>query len=261
MKKIIIVPARLKSKRLPKKVLADIGGKTLLERCLDHIRKVAPGYSIYVATGDPGIVRFCADLGVIPIFTKKKSIGQQTDPRIKNGTERVAEACAILNRSAIEFAPYDLIINVQADNLFFPKEVISHIEKLAQYSLRHHVETAVFTPITTANEEQTLDINTPKVAIDEYSGRAFYFSRRSIPYGIEYPFVHIGVYGYFYNALMEYARFPQLTLEKSEGLEQLRFLAMNANVATFRVRNEFMAINTADDLERARRYYGREDQV
>ncbi|MCK5876763.1 MAG: 3-deoxy-manno-octulosonate cytidylyltransferase [Candidatus Marithrix sp.] len=236
LKTIIVIPAHLKSSRLPNKVLIDIAGLPMLQhvykRCLQVVNEV------YVATDSKDIANKVISWGGNVLMT-----GICT-----SGTERIV---AILDK-----LDADIIINVQADQpLVEPNIIRQLIEVFTTTEPLPDIVTPVY-PITT--EEKLFDPNLVKVAI-RHDGYALYFSRNPIPYVRDVNhddwlnqhdfFGHVGIYGYQRTVLEEYHKLPTSSLEQTEKLEQLKFLQAGKSIYTFVTKHNVISVDTQADLE------------
>ena len=227
MKRAIVIPARLDSKRLPKKLTIPIKGKPLIRRVVEGCLNT--GERVIVATDSEEIARLIKGLPLEIIFTPSD---------LKSGTDRVAYAVKDLD--------VDLIINYQGDEPFVYKEDIERIFAELEY---HEV-------VTVAMIESGLfeDPNTVKVVIDS-ANKALYFSRSPIPYfrnKVEhgfYPLKHVGIYGFRKNILMEFVNMQEGYLEKIEGLEQLRLLEKGIPIKVILTDKFYHGIDTERDIQ------------
>lgn len=216
---IAVIPARYQSTRLPAKPLADILGKTMVERvALQALKSGAK--QVIVATDDQRI----ADA-----LTAVKNIDVcMTSVDHLSGTDRIAEVCA-----KYQFDENEIIVNVQGDEPLIPPAVITQV---AQNLFNNH-EACVATlsaPITEV--EDVFNPNAVKVVADK-NKMALYFSRATIPWDrdnfsedkkpmscCEHFQRHIGIYAYRVSFLKQYAQLSVSPLESIEKLEQLRVL-------------------------------------
>lgn len=215
---VIIIPMRIGSSRFPGKPLAQIAGRTLVDRVLALASRVVGVNQVIVATDDERIAAAVSDLGGTAIFT---------DPSCRNGSERAFAAL-----SQMDTQP-DIIVNFQGDSPLTPPWVVERM--IAE--LTSHPELPVATPAVLL-DAQTLQqlymmkaqglVSGTTVVFDK-SGKALYFSKAIIPHhrSPSTPpkiYKHLGLYGYRREALERYAALGESTLERTEGLEQLRFL-------------------------------------
>lgn len=243
----VIIPARMRSTRLPGKMLADVHGKPLVAWTAE--RASASGADeVVVATDHQDIADAVAALGW-RVCT--------TSPNHETGTDRIAEAVALLGLEA-----NDIVVNVQGDEPLVAPELVRKVASELALRPNASIATAVH-PI--ADARTFFDPNVVKVVIDT-DGYAQYFSRAPIPYARDafaasrdalpagFPaFRHIGLYAYRVSYLCEYARLSQPASERFEALEQLRALAHGHRIAVaFWNAPMEPGVDTQEDLERVR---------
>jgi 3-deoxy-manno-octulosonate cytidylyltransferase (CMP-KDO synthetase) len=231
MKAIAIIPARLASTRLPRKMLREIAGKPLIGVVYEAVRSSPLLADVLVATDSDEILRVCRERGWK---------AQMTSHTHRSGTERVHEV------SWREAA--DVYINVQGDE---PLVRAEHITALLQVMENPAAE--VGTLMTPAAEADVANPNAVKVVTD-LSGRALYFSRATIPFDRDGArpryFKHLGLYAYRKPALDRFVTLPESSLEKSERLEQLRFLQNGMSIYVGETPHDSVGVDTEDDLQR-----------
>lgn len=247
----VIIPARLRSTRLPGKMLADIAGKPMLARVAE--RAAASGArEVVIATDDAGIAEAMIALGWRVCMT---------DAAHATGTDRLAEAVAILG-----LADDEVVVNVQGDEPLIDPFLVRTVANRLVESPGASIATAVH-PITSA--ATFFDPNVVKVVGDaeEY---ATYFSRAPIPYARDafalgrdrlppdFPALrHVGIYAYRVRYLREFARLAQTPAERFEALEQLRALGHGHRIALAHWTQPVEAgVDTPEDLERVRQVFG-----
>lgn len=246
MKFLGIIPARYASTRFPGKPLADIGGKSMIQRVYEQVKPCLD--DVWVATDDERIEKAVRDFGGQVVMTSDKH---------KSGTDRCLEAAQKIA------GEYDVIINIQGDEPFIQA---SQIEALKECFLRNP-ETKLATlvkPFTVSDGfEALLNPNSPKVVLNP-EGKAMYFSRSVVPYlrgipqekwlekGIFYK--HIGIYAYRRETLANIATLPQSPMELAESLEQLRWLENGYQIQTAVTNIENIAVDTLEDLKKIREY-------
>lgn len=212
MKTVIIIPARLESRRFPGKVLEPINGVPMLVKVYDQAMKVQEADNVYVAAPEDFITSQHS------FFYENQIAWIKTSDKHRNGTERVAEAARLLS-----LKPYDLVINLQADMPEIDPDIISKvINKLKADCYIPPV--SMVTAVTRRPGKPDPDPNTVKVILDN-SGKAIYFTRQPAPTNADFWYKHIGVYGFCNFVLQLYAKLEQSQLEQCEDLEQLRFTA------------------------------------
>ncbi len=236
----VVIPARLASTRLPRKVLADLGGKPVVQHVWERAARMRRATEVLVATDSEEVAAAVAGWG-----------GQfvMTSPECRSGTERIASILGGLRGS--------FILNVQGDEPFIETALLDALaERYA--SAGGDVVTPVY-PI----HDAALLLNPAVVKVARAAdGHALYFSRSAIPHrrGVppeEWPargtyWGHLGVYGYARAVLEQYPSLPESALEVAESLEQLRFLEAGLRIQTVETAYHAVAIDTPADLERAR---------
>jgi 3-deoxy-manno-octulosonate cytidylyltransferase (CMP-KDO synthetase) len=231
MKAIAVIPARLASTRLPRKMLREIAGKPLIGVVYEAVRS-APGLNdVVIATDSEEILAVCQQHGWK---------AQMTSHHHRSGTERVHEI------SSRESA--DVYVNVQGD------EPLVRAEQLASLlAVMEDPEAQVGTVMTPAVGADVGNPNAVKVVTD-CSGRALYFSRATIPHDRDHSqphyFKHLGLYAYRKPALDRFVTLPESFLEKSERLEQLRFLENGIPIFVGETPYDSIGVDTEEDLQR-----------
>jgi len=229
---VVVIPARIGSKRLPKKPLIEICGKPLIEWVVTAVKEVTS--NVIVATDS---------VEVLKIAEKLEVTGKLTPSELPSGTDRVYHAS--------REEPFPYVINVQGDEPFIERE---HIEAV----YRRLKEGAPFA--TAATPFKTMDaVGDPsnvKVVTDA-KGRALYFSRSPIPYVRDSepkPSVylkHIGIYGYTKNSLEKFVNWKKGKLEELEKLEQLRIIENGEEIYVSVVEKDSFSVDTEEDLKLA----------
>jgi 3-deoxy-manno-octulosonate cytidylyltransferase (CMP-KDO synthetase) len=231
MKSVAIIPARLASTRLPRKMLREIAGKPLIGVVYEAVRSSTLLAEVIVATDSDEILQACARNGWK---------AQITSATHRSGTERVHEVA----RSV----PADVYVNVQGDE---PLTRAEHIAELLEVMKDPAV--AVGTLQTPCGTTEIANPNAVKVVTDS-SGRALYFSRSTIPFDRDGArpqyFKHLGMYAYRKAALDRFVALPESALEKIERLEQLRFLANGIPIYVAETPYDTVGVDTEADLQR-----------
>ncbi len=259
---LAIIPARYNSSRLPGKALADIAGKTMIQRVWE--RCIASGLEhVFIATDDKRIFDTAHAFGANVLMTSSTC---------RSGTERCAEAARAILKSSGKNRPdptdqsvnqesfaADVVINVQGDEPFLHP---AHLNLLASAFAEPEVQIATLA-VPIANNEQLFNPNCPKVVCTK-QGNALYFSRHPIPFQRErdvrhwaqsYAYLkHIGIYAYRPETLFCVSALPESEIERSESLEQLRWLDHGFSIRVIQVSEETMTVDTAADLEAASRF-------
>lgn len=231
MKAIAIIPARLASTRLPRKMLREIAGKPLIGAVYEAVRSSALLADVIIATDSEEIMSVCREHGWK---------AQMTSQVHRSGTERVHE---VSGREAA-----DVYINVQGDE---PLVRAEHIATLLR--VMENASVPVGTLMTPAADVDIANPNAVKVVVD-LTGRALYFSRATIPFDRDgtrpHYFKHLGLYAYRKAALDRFVGLPESSLEKSERLEQLRFLENGIPIYVGETPHDSVGVDTEEDLQR-----------
>ncbi|MBM3387901.1 MAG: 3-deoxy-manno-octulosonate cytidylyltransferase [Betaproteobacteria bacterium] len=244
----VIIPARLASTRLPDKPLADLAGLPMVVRVAQQAQHSSAA-QVVVAADDDRIVQACREHGVMALLTR------QDHP---SGSDRVAQACALLGCSADE-----VVVNLQGDEPLMDPELLDACARTLQDSPACVMATAAH-PLD--SEADWLSPNVVKVVLDA-RGRAMYFSRSPLPawrdrrsgqalYEAPSPVLrHIGLYAYRAGFLLGFPELAPSPLEQSEMLEQLRVLWHGFGMAVHVTdRCPHAGVDTPQDLERVRRH-------
>jgi 3-deoxy-manno-octulosonate cytidylyltransferase (CMP-KDO synthetase) len=230
MKLLAVIPARLASTRLPRKVLRPIAGEPMLARVYAAARSA--GVEVVVATDSEEILALCRERGLNARMT---SAGH------RSGTERVHEIAQAVTA--------DVYLNIQGDEPLVRPE---HIAQLAQ--LMRDVQVQVGTLKTPCPEHDLANPNAVKVVADA-GGRALYFSRATIPFDRDGArpayYKHLGFYAYRPTALQRFCSLPESSLERCERLEQLRFLENGIPIHVAETPFDTVGVDTEEDLRRA----------
>lgn len=244
----VMIPARMRSTRLPDKVLADIGGKPMVVRVAEQAG-LSRAENIYIVTDDTRIIAAAEQEHIAAILTR---------PDHASGTERLGEAVTRMNLSDDA-----IIVNVQGDEPFINPQLIDQLALRLYNQPGLPMATACY-PVTGA--DRLFNPNTVKVVLDK-NHNALYFSRAPIPYARE-AFVkqpvtdlpaqlpayhHIGLYAYRAGFLRQYQALQPSPLENFEALEQLRVLWHGFQIGVIiTAESPVPGIDTAEDLALAR---------
>ena len=229
-----VIPARLASTRMPRKVLREIAGRPMIYHVYVRARRCSLLADLLVATDSDEVVSACHAYGIPAILTS---------PDHLSGTDRVWEIAQ--GRAA------DVYVNIQGDE---PLVTEGHIARLVAPFLSH-ADTQVSTLRIRATPEEIGDPNAVKVVCAP-DGRALYFSRHPIPYDrdargdVPY-FKHVGLYAYSPAALDAFHALPPSPLERTERLEQLRFLEHGVAVTVVETDEPTIGVDTERDLRAA----------
>ena len=237
MKIIGVIPSRLASTRLPRKPLASIAGKSMVERVYAGARGAKRLSRLLVATDSEEILDHCRARGIDAELTSASHV---------SGTDRIREIA--------ERFPADVYANVQGDE---PMVTGAHVDAmLAPFLSEEGVEVSTLAlPLETA---EAANPNTVKV-VCRIDGRALYFSRSPIPFdrdraGVSYR-KHLGFYAYRASALARFSTLPPSPLEIAERLEQLRFLENGIDIRVIESPSDTWSVDTSEDLARVERHF------
>ncbi|MEO7932262.1 MAG: 3-deoxy-manno-octulosonate cytidylyltransferase [Chthoniobacterales bacterium] len=235
-----IIPARWNSTRFPGKPLALIAGKPLVQRVWEQCAKAKELDRLIIATDDERIADAAADFGAEVAMTR---------PDHPSGSDRLAEVAQGLEAEAV--------LNIQGDEPLIDPDLI---DRLAA-TLRCNSTLEMVTAATVSADPAALDNpNVVKVVLAQ-NGDALYFSRSRIPYQRDLgasPVVyrHQGIYGYRRDFLLQFVRWPQSTLEKTEQLEQLRALENGARIRVLITEHEAQGVDSPEDVAIVERALG-----
>jgi 3-deoxy-manno-octulosonate cytidylyltransferase (CMP-KDO synthetase) len=225
-----VIPARLRSTRLPRKVLREIAGRPMVAHVYERARRSPLLADVLVATDSDEVLEVCRRLAIPAVMT---------DAHHASGTDRLWE---IAQRRAA-----DVYVNIQGDE---PLITPGHIARLIE-PFRAHPDTQVSTLMIRATAEEAPKAHVNKVVVG-VGGRALYFSKYPIPYDRDgigaVRYKHIGLYAYGRDALEQFHRLPPSTLERTEGLEQLRFLENGIPIVVVETEEPTIGVDTEEDL-------------
>lgn len=239
---IILIPARMASMRLPGKPLADIAGKPMIVHVAERARESAIGRVVVAVDND----------AVFEAVDKAGFEAVMTGPDHQSGSDRIHEALGKVDPDGRA----RLIVNVQGDlPTLDPTLIAASLAPLEDPA----VDIATLTVEITDEAEKTAS-QVVKIVGSPISAtrlRALYFTRATAPWGEGPLYHHIGLYTYRRAALERFVALPVSTLEKREKLEQLRALEAGMRIDAEIVKTVPLGVDTAEDLEKARRILGR----
>lgn len=233
MTAVAIIPARLASTRLARKVLQPIAGKPMVGRVYEAAKRSSLLQDVIIATDSEEVMQAAQANGWQ---------AQMTSTQHRSGTDRVYEVAQRVKA--------DVYVNVQGDE---PLARPEHFEALLKPMQR--LEVMVSTIKTPCPAHDVSNPHAVKVVTDK-NGRALYFSRSTIPFdrdqrgGVHY-FKHLGFYAYRLAALERFCNLPESALEAAERLEQLRFLQNGIDIYVEETPFDTVGVDSAEDLKRA----------
>ncbi len=239
MKVLGIIPARYESSRFPGKPLIDIKGKSMIQRVYEQASQSKLISDLVVATDDERIFKHVQSFG---------GQVQMTSTNHTSGTERCGEVLETNDG-------YDVVVNIQGDEpLIQPQQ----LDKLLSVFKETHVEIATLIKSFTSLDE-VKNPNRIKVVLD-HQENAIYFSRSPIPFVANKPetewmnttqfWKHIGIYAWRTDVLQQILKVDKTKLEKTESLEQLRWLYHGFKIKTIETFIETPNIDTPEDLKK-----------
>lgn len=234
LKMVGVIPARLGSQRLARKVLQEINGRLLVEQVYRGVSGSPFLSELWVATDSEEVFRACNERK-IPVL--------MTSPDHASGTDRIYE---VMTKK-----PADIYVNIQGDE---PLVRADHLEALLN-PFTSQTGVRVSTLKTKISAEAAKCPNVVKVTTDS-RGWALYFSRSVIPFDRDgsspHPlFKHLGFYAYTKEELEKFHRLPPSSLEQTEKLEQLRFLENQIPIFVAETAFDTIGVDTEEDLVRA----------
>ncbi len=231
MDAIAVIPARLGSQRLPRKVLREIAGRPMLARVYEAVRASPLLREVVVATDAEEIVALCG---------KNGWACRMTSAAHRSGTDRVHEVA--------DAVAAEIYVNVQGDEPLVRPE---HIAALLALFADPAVQVGTLkTPLAASDAPNP---NVVKV-VTGLAGQALYFSRSAIPFDRDGNLPdyakHLGLYAYRKAALDRFCALPESSLERAERLEQLRFLENGIAIHVAETPYDTVGVDTEEDLRR-----------
>ena len=231
MAALVVIPARYGSTRFPAKILAAETGRPLVQHVVDQVRKCKRVKEIVVATDDSRIAAALDPFDTPCVMT---------DPAHQSGTDRIAEVMKSRQES--------IVVNVQGDEPEIEPETVDKlIERLEKTD--DDMATAATRFAQSADPQNP---NLVKVVTDIH-GRAIYFSRSPIPFHRDAAFpqnapydLHLGIYAYRREFLLEFASWQPTPLEMTEKLEQLRAIEHGRSIYVLKVTRATHGIDTPE---------------
>ena len=235
MNVIGVIPARFSSARFAGKVLADLGGKPVVQHVWENAKKSKLLDDLIIASDDERVLKAARDFGAKAVYTS---------PDQPSGSDRLIE---VINPIDVK-----VVINIQGDEPMIKSEMI---DDLARAILD---DKDVYMATLAKKIEDKNEIENPNVVkvVKDKNGFALYFSRSVIPYRrhetMPMYYKHIGIYAYTKDFLFQFTNLQKSYLEMTEGLEQLRVLENGYKIKVIETKFDTIGIDTPEDLERAR---------
>jgi 3-deoxy-manno-octulosonate cytidylyltransferase (CMP-KDO synthetase) len=249
---LVAVPAHLGSRRLPRKVLAEIGGVPMLRRVLDRCALARDIRAVVLCTDAPELADLAAQWGHEVLLREESCV---------SGTERLARALPTLLERYGGSGGIDQpwVVNVQADQPFLDPGLL---DRLCSVLRELPSETSLLTPVFRLRPHQIHDPAVVKALLTADRRRAIVFSRSALPHVHDVDpslwhqvtpyWGHIGVYVFRASALSQWLSLPESPLERVEGLEQWRWIEAGFSIATLVEDGDSLAVDTPAQLEAAR---------
>ena len=233
MNAICVIPARLESTRLPRKLLRQIAGKPLIQHVYDNAKKAKKPSRVIVACDHSELEKAVKVFGGDVIMTSAKH---------QSGTERLTEVAEKLKA--------DLFVNLQADEPLMHPSVIDDLVTAMEMNADYKMTTAC---IRMDSEEDFKSPNVVKV-VRNHKDEALYFSRAPIPYDRDKIdcsfFKHLGIYAYTRDFLLKLETLKASHLEKREKLEQLRVLDNGFSIKVLETAYDSIGVDVEEDLRK-----------
>ncbi len=235
----VCIPARLRSTRLERKLLADVDGKSLLERTHDAAMRARCG-DVLVLVDSEELRREVEGFGGTAVMT---------DPAAESGTARIASVAADLDS--------DVVVNLQGDAPLTDPAVIAEAAVVAG-----RTAAPVTMPVYPLEDAEAIQDPSVVKVIRDAAGRALYCSRSPVPHVRGEPpgawpqaarfWGHIGLYAYKRAFLLSFDEIPRAGLERAESLEQLRWIEAGLHLDTFEASAQGPSVDTQEQLDRVR---------
>ena len=232
MRTLGVIPARLGSTRLPRKVLLDVAGRPMIEWVWRAATASGQMDHVVVATDSDEVRQVCAERGIPAVMTSAECA---------SGSDRVCEVARQMQA--------EIYVNIQGDE---PLLTPGHFAPLLALFARSEVR--VGTVAVPCPTEDVANPNAVKVVLAR-NGRALYFSRSTIPFdrdgaGDVAVWKHLGLYAYRREALESFARLEPSPLELAERLEQLRMLENGIDLYVGLAEGDTIGVDTEADRRR-----------
>jgi len=239
MKAVALIPARFGATRFPGKLLAPLGGKSVIRRTYEAVA----GTGLFAQ-----VVVVCDSEAIEQEITRHGGLAVRSTRPHESGTDRIAEVAVTLSA--------DVVLNVQGDTPFMRREPLAQLLAVfAEDGPRAAQVASLMRPLV--DESVVADPNCVKVVVD-LAMNALLFSRAAIPYprdrdvAVRY-FEHVGVYAFRREALLAFAALPPGPLERAEKIEALRYLEHGMRIRMVITDLPGVEIDTPGDLARAER--------
>lgn len=239
-----MIPARLQSTRLPRKVLADICGWPMVRHVYERAKQAKLPANVLIATDSDEVAENVRGWGGNVVLTS---------PDCTCGTERIA--------SIVDQLDAGIVVNVQGDEPLMEPQLIDQLVQAARESTAD-----VVIPVRKISSLETLMSPTAVKAVLKPDGSAMFFSRNAVPFIRDVPpkrwlevhdyWLVIGTSAFRSQVLLEYKDWPESILESLEKIEQFRFLEAGKQISTIETNLNTISVDVPEDLDRARKLVG-----
>ncbi len=239
MRSIALIPARLESTRLSRKLLRELNGIPLIVRTAQNIIDFKIFDEVHVITDSIDIKNILDKYSISNFLSEKDH---------QTGTDRVAEYANNFD--------CDIIINVQGDEPFIKKQNLQII--LSEFENDHNKIIDVISLKKKIDKQIDVDNHNNVKVVTDANDFANFFSRSPIPHNRSNSFnqyyKHIGIYAFRKKALMEFPKMFISEIEKAEKIEALRFIYNDKKIKLLEIHNKIISIDTEEDFIEAEKF-------
>ena len=230
--KIGVVPARLNSKRLPRKILADLNGKPLIAHVMGRALEAKSLDKVILAVDSEETIKTLEQYDFDMVLTSSDHV---------SGTDRIAEVIE-------EIPDAEIIINIQGDEPLIEADVIDSLVDSFNDSTVN-ISTIVSTKLTVSD---LLNPNVVKAIVNEYQN-AIEFKRNIFDLEIGGVYRHVGIYGFRRESLISFTKLDPSVREIESSLEQLRALDNGMSIRATVTNYDSHSVDTQSDLDKVAR--------
>jgi len=239
VRSIALIPARLESTRLSRKLLRELNGIPLIVRTAQNIIDFKIFDEVHVITDSTDIKNILDKYSISNFLSEKDH---------QTGTDRVAEYANNFD--------CDIIINVQGDEPFIKKQNLQII--LSEFENDHNKIIDVISLKKRIDKQIDIDNHNNVKVVTDANDFANFFSRSPIPHNRSNSFnqyyKHIGIYAFRKKALMEFPKMFISEIEKAEKIEALRFIYNDKKIKLLEIHNNIISIDTEEDFIEAQKF-------
>ena len=239
MRSIALIPARLESTRLSRKLLRELNGIPLIVRTAQNIIDFKIFDEVHVITDSTDIKNILDKYSISNFLSEKDH---------QTGTDRVAEYANNFD--------CDIIINVQGDEPFIKKQNLQII--LSEFENDHNKIIDVISLKKRIDKQIDVDNHNNVKVVTDANDFANFFSRSPIPHNRSNSFnqyyKHIGIYAFRKKALMEFPKMFISEIEKAEKIEALRFIYNDKKIKLLEIHNNIISIDNEEDFIEAEKF-------